>query len=109
MTGGKQTLLRTIDAGELEAQRVACSYLVKGCERALFHFGLVGGETANADAARVDMRAVAIMRTVLDSWRDTLSLLPPPPAAEAGKVGQAGWMVMHTPDHQRTAIKRRAE
>jgi hypothetical protein len=42
---GRWTPLRTQDASELEAQRVACSYLVKGCERALFNFGLVAGET----------------------------------------------------------------
>lgn len=63
------------DTQELEAQRVACSYLVKGCERALFDFGLIAGEKASADAARIDERAIEIMRAVVGSWRETLSLL----------------------------------
>jgi len=63
------------DAREVEAQRIACSYLVKGCERALFDFGLIAGETASIEAGRIDKRAADIMRDVVGSWRDTLSLL----------------------------------
>jgi hypothetical protein len=73
---GRQNPLSTLDPSELEAQRIACTHLVKGCERALFHFGLIAGETPSAEAAQIDGRAVDIMRNVLSSWRDTLSLLP---------------------------------
>jgi hypothetical protein len=73
---GREDLLSTLDPAELEAQRIACSHLLKGCERALFHFGLIAGETPFAEAAEIDGRAVEIMRSVLDSWRDTLSQLP---------------------------------
>jgi hypothetical protein len=68
------------DPKELEAQRVACSYLVKGCERALFDFGLIAGETGGVESMRIDERAAQIMRNILGSWRDTLSVLAEPGA-----------------------------
>ena len=71
----RQNPLMNPDLPELEAQRIACSYLVKGCERALFDFGLIAGEIASVEAARIDERAADIMRYVVGSWRDTLSLL----------------------------------
>ena len=104
---GRRTPLRTQDAGELEAQRVACSYLVKGCERALFHFGLVAGETGNVEAAHVDQRAADIMRLVLTSWRDTLSLLPAGSTEDKSRKTAAGWMVMQIPGEQGPVLKRR--
>ena len=95
-----------IDARELEAQRIACSYLVKGCERALFQFGLIAGETSSVEAARIDERAVNIMRQVLSSWRETLSELPSRRAARSRS--SAGWAVMHSIDRRESALNRRA-
>ena len=106
-TRERRTPLSTQDAGELEAQRVACGYLVKGCERALFHFGLVAGETGNVDAARVDQRAADIMRQVLTSWRDTLSLLPAGSTEDKSRRTAGSWMVMQTPGAQASVHKRR--
>lgn len=87
---------RLLDPGsnELEAQRVACNYLVKGCERALFDFGLIAGETSSVEAASIDERAIDIMRDVLGSWRDTLSLLAEATPARRGVQTADGWMVM---------------
>jgi hypothetical protein len=81
------------DPKELEAQRVACSYLVKGCERALFDFGLIAGETGGVEAARIDERAAQIMRHILGSWRDTLSVLAEPGAERESQraTRTAGW------------------
>ena len=81
---------------ELEAQELACSYLVKGCERALYHFGLVAGETGGGDGANIDRRAAEIMRDVLGSWRETLSILrmAPPAGSQAGS--EHNWMLMKT-------------
>ena len=89
---GQQVLLSSLDPGELRAQRLACAYLVKGCERALFEFGLIAGETASARAAEVDGRAVEIMREVLGSWRDTLALLPDAAAAQDSDQSRRGWV-----------------
>jgi hypothetical protein len=75
MASPRRRLVLNPDARELEAQRIACSYLVKGCERALFDFGLIAGNMGGIEAARIDERAAHIMRGVLGSWRDTLSLL----------------------------------
>ena len=75
MAAPRGRLVLNPDARELEAQRIACSYLVKGCERALFDFGLIAGDMGGVEAARIDERAARIMRGVLGSWRDTLSLL----------------------------------
>ena len=75
MAARRGRLMLNPDSRELEAQRIACSYLVKGCERALFDFGLIAGDMGEVEAARIDERAAHIMRGVLGSWRDTLSLL----------------------------------
>jgi len=95
VSSGEPKFSATLSGCELEAQQLACSYLLKGCERALFQFGLVAGETG-VDAARVDQRAADIMRDILGSWRETLSLLQASsPAAERGTTPQ-GWTFMRT-------------
>jgi hypothetical protein len=97
VSSGRPKFSGTISGRELEAQQVACSYLLKGCERALFQFGLVAGETANVDAAAIDQRAADIMRDILGSWRETLSLLQASaPASPQGSSPQ-GWTFMRTP------------
>jgi hypothetical protein len=50
---------------ELEAQRLACHFLVRGCEAAL----------ADLESAGPTARAGDILREILASWRETLSLL----------------------------------
>ena len=95
------------DMSEFEAQRVACSYLVKGCERALFDFGLIAAETPNVEAAQIDERAVDIMRDVLGSWRDTLSLLAEAPPARKGDRTADGWMVMRPAAPRDSALEAR--
>jgi hypothetical protein len=106
---GRQILLSTLDPSELEAQRIACTHLVKGCERALFNFGLIAGETPNTEAAHIDGRAVEIMRKALSSWRDTLSLLPTRPAEDEGNQAARSWMVMQPVAQRNSALKRRME
>jgi hypothetical protein len=61
-SASNRNVFQDTDATELEAQRMACGYLVKGCERALFQFGLVAGETGGAAAVRVDEGAIEIMQ-----------------------------------------------
>lgn len=96
VSSGEPKFSGTLSGRELEAQRLACSYLLKGCERALFQFGLVAGETGNMDAAGIDQRAADIMRDILGSWRETLSLLQASaPAGEHGRAPQ-GWTFMRT-------------
>jgi hypothetical protein len=82
---------------ELEAQELACSYLVKGCERALYQFGLAAGETGIPEGTEIDRRAADIMRDVLGSWQETLSLLrsAQPAIRDHGRQSQA-WMLMPT-------------
>jgi hypothetical protein len=106
---GRQILLSTLDPSELEAQRIACRHLVKGCERALFHFGLIAGETPNTEAAQIDGRAVEIMRDALSSWRDTLSLLPTRPVEDKDNQAARSWMVMPPVAQRNSTLKRRME
>jgi len=106
---GRQILLSTVDRSELEAQRIACTHLVKGCERALFHFGLIAGETPSAEAAEIDGRALEIMRNALNSWRDTLSLLPPNAAAQKDHRTAQSWMMIQPAGQRNSALKRRME
>jgi hypothetical protein len=98
VSSGEPKFSGTLSGRELEAQQLACSYLLKGCERALFQFGLVAGETENLEAAGIDQRAADIMRDILGSWRETLSLLQASlPAGEGGRAPQ-GWTFMRTPE-----------
>jgi hypothetical protein len=80
---------------------------VKGCERALFHFGLVAGEAGNVEAARVDQRAADIMRLVLTSWRDTLSSLPARSTEDKSRRTAGSWMVMQILGERSSVLKRR--
>lgn len=59
----------------LSAQRLACSYLIKACEDALFTLGLNSSDIRNPRAPDQDQRAVSILLDVLSSWRSTLDLL----------------------------------
>lgn len=96
VSSGKPKFSGTLSGRELEAQQLACSYLLKGCERALFQFGLVAGETASVDAASIDKRAADIMREILGSWRETLSLLEASAPAGAQGSSPQGWTFMRT-------------
>jgi len=72
------TTMRDVTASEREelaAQRIACTFLVKACENALFCLGISAAEIGNADEARLDQRAADVMREILGSWRATLDIL----------------------------------
>ena len=106
VSSGEPKFSGTLSWRELEAQRLACSYLLKGCERALFHFGLVAGETGSMESAGIDQRAADIMRSILGSWRETLSLLQASsPAGERGREPQ-GWTFMAAPGTATSAGER---
>ena len=103
VSSGDPKFSGTLNGRELEAQQLACSYLLKGCERALFQFGLVAGETGRVEAAGVDQRAADIMRDILGSWRETLSLLQgSSPAGERSRTTQ-GWTFLPTSGTLRSA------
>jgi hypothetical protein len=104
---GRRNPLSTLDPSELEAQRIACTYLVKGCERALFHFGLIAGETPSAEAAQIDGRAVDIMRNVLGSWRDTLAVLPAARAAPPRRPMLDSHLMVERASQTNSTAKRR--
>lgn len=96
-SSGESKFASKLSGRELEAQQLACSYLLKGCERALFQFGLVAGEAGNPESAKVDQRAADIMRDILGSWRETLSLLEAASSVGATRGQAQGWMFMSTP------------
>jgi len=104
MAAPRRRLVLNPDARELEAQRVACSYLVKGCERALLDFGLIAGEMGGVEAARIDERAAHIMHGVLGSWRDTLSLLTDHLTDRDFAASSDVWTVMRTAATRNAAI-----
>jgi hypothetical protein len=60
---------------ELAAQRIACTFLVKGCENALFCLGTSAADIGDSDEARIDRRATVVMQEILGSWRATLDIL----------------------------------
>ena len=101
----RRRLVLNPDARELEAQRIACSYLVKGCERALFDFGLIAGDAGGIEAAHIDTRAAHIMRGVLGSWRDTLSLLTDHLTDRDFANSSDVWTVMRTAAADNPAVK----
>jgi len=59
----------------LSAQRLACSYLIKAGESALFSLGLNSSDIRKARAPGRDQRAAAILLDILSSWRSTLDIL----------------------------------
>ena len=58
---------------EQQAQRIACSHLLRGCEGAVSELHAATGETAGQP--RTKKRAQEILAQVLSSWRDTLKAL----------------------------------
>ncbi len=62
------------ERNELHAQYIACSYLVQGCEKALFNLGLDAADPASTQVG-IDQRAVDILQHILGSWRSTLGTL----------------------------------
>ncbi|SRR6266511_6315909 len=105
MASPRRRLVVNPDPRELEAQRIACSYLVKGCERALFDFGLIAGDVGGIEAAHIDARAAHIMRGVLGSWRDTLSLLTDHLTDRDLANSSDVWTVMRTAAAGNPAVK----
>jgi hypothetical protein len=109
MASSRRHLVLNPDVRELEAQRIACSYLVKGCERALFDFGLIAGDMGGVETTRIDTRAAHIMRSVLGSWRDTLSLLTDHLVDRDFADSSDTWTVMRTAAAQNEALKPRLD
>src|SRR5262245_18846866 len=109
MAAPRRRLVLNPDARELEAQRIACSYLVKGCEQALFDFGLIAGDTGGAETACVDELAAHIMRGVLGSWRDTLSLLTDHLTDREFANTSDLWTVMRTAATRNAAVNRQLD
>lgn len=109
MATARRRLVLNPDARELEAQRIACGYLVKGCERALFDFGLIAGDMGGMEAARIDERAAHIMRGVIGSWRDTLSLLTDHLTDRDFAGSTDAWTVMRTAPTRNAAVNSQLE
>lgn len=63
------------EVAELKARHLALSYLVKGCQDAVFNFRRQSAPDAGAKEARAAHRTVEILEEVLASWCDTLSIL----------------------------------
>jgi hypothetical protein len=107
VSSGGPKFSNSLSVRELEAQQLACSYLVKGCERALYQFGLVAGETGNVESASIDQRAAEIMRDVLGSWQETLSLISVSPPFTSERLVPEHWLVTKSVGNE-TAIGERA-
>lgn len=60
---------------ELRAQRTACSFVIQGCEGALFDLRCSLGRTERPEDVRVGLRAATLLGEVLISCRGTLALL----------------------------------
>ena len=58
---------------EQQAQQIACSHMVRGCEGAVSELHAATGETGGQPRTR--KRAQEIVAQVLSSWRDTLKAL----------------------------------
>jgi hypothetical protein len=63
------------DAEEQQAQHIACSHLVRGCESAASELHSATGETDGP--SQTTMRAQQILAEVLSSWRHALSVVRP--------------------------------
>ena len=85
-------MIRLSDNEEQQAQLIACSHLVRGCEGAVSEHGLATGEIEGQSPTME--RAQDILAQVLFSWQDTLKVLRT--AEEPGAVttvvsNLAGW------------------
>ncbi len=59
----------------LFSQHLATTFLVCGCERALFDLRCSLGGASNSREVRVGLEAADLLEEVLAGWRDTLRLL----------------------------------
>jgi hypothetical protein len=57
------------------SQHLATTFLVRGCERALFDLRCSIGQTNQPRDVRVGLEAAALLEQVLAGWRDTLRQL----------------------------------
>jgi len=71
----KPSALTRQEIAELKARRLACSYLVKGCQDAIFDFREKAAAMAGAEQARAAHRTIEILEEALSSWCETLSIL----------------------------------
>lgn len=60
---------------EQQAQHIACSHLIRGCEGAISELQAAGGETNGLP--RTKKRAEDILTEVLSSWRHAMDAIAP--------------------------------
>jgi hypothetical protein len=77
-------MLRLSDNEEQQAQSIACTHLVRGCEGAVSELALRNGE-ADGPSPAMD-RARDILAQVLSSWRDVLDAVRPVEASAVTPV-----------------------
>lgn len=83
---------RLNDNQEQQAQRMACTHLVHGCENAISNLALATDEAANP--SMIGLRAQDILAEVLASWRDVAEAMRPlesPQAATPVANTLDGW------------------
>jgi hypothetical protein len=81
----------------LATQRLACLYLVRGCERALYELRCSLGQAVSPADIRSGLGAAAVLEGVLLSWRDALAALN---VAADGSDAQAPLPPQTQPDHR---------
>jgi hypothetical protein len=59
----------------LEAQSVACAYLIRACETALLDLRRATGHAVTPAQTRTNLRAIELLEDVLLGWRETRAAL----------------------------------
>ena len=72
---------RHLARDEIAAQRLACRYLVEGCERSLLELRCSLGKATRPAEVRAGLRAAEVLEGVLLGWRDTLAVLHADPVS----------------------------
>jgi len=88
----RRNMKRLNDSEEQQAQSMACTHLVRGCEDAVSNLLLATGEAGEPSA--ISERAHDILADVLSSWREASEVLQPmnPPEAVATTANNLdGW------------------
>ncbi len=78
LTSSPSTARKSRNAERSEAlfsQHLATTFLVRGCERALFDLRCSLGCARSSREVRVGLEAAELLEEVLAGWRDTLRLL----------------------------------
>ncbi len=75
---------------EQQAQHIACSHLVKGCEGAVSELQHVTGEAEGQSPTMA--RAGDILAQVLSSWQNALKVLTPGEESGSAARSQPRWL-----------------